>query len=456
MKWNNMNCCLSTGIMMLFLIVSRGESQTMQFVGLRGKIVYDLRIWKGNIYAGTDDGVFVHAITDTDTSWTQFGLSGKRVPALYCSQSPSSGMIELLASVQRESVDTLSPLMYITGRTCALWAPGDRGIDRGDGNRRFASLDGFQVYSSGTELFAVGNGDVFRQTDSVWNNIYSIGFGVTNVVRTNPFTSSVWVGGETGILAPYILRSNDKGKTWIWSTPDLGGDNACYSIAFDPLDTSVVYAGMEGSVIKSTNGGKTWQQSGLRDTPYDMYALASVQTGNRSLLFTGGATPPSQSGIPEYGIFVSRDRGMTWASMNLAGGTKGIRCFASEATSADGCILFAGTMGDGVYMYQENPTVVGPSVRPAVFRLDQNYPNPFNPATSIRYSLDKSSHVKLTILNLLGQKVRTLADADQSAGEYSVQWDATDDEKHPVSSGIYFYRLETGKKTLCRKMHLIR
>jgi len=70
--------------------------------------------------------------------------------------------------------------------------------------------------------------------------------------------------------------------------------------------------------------------------------------------------------------------------------------------------------------------------------LSQNYPNPFNPSTTIEYQLPATSHVDLSIYNLLGQKVSTLVTEKQNAGTYQVQWDATG-----LASGIYFYQLQT-------------
>jgi flagellar hook assembly protein FlgD len=93
---------------------------------------------------------------------------------------------------------------------------------------------------------------------------------------------------------------------------------------------------------------------------------------------------------------------------------------------------------------------------PNDFILRQNYPNPFNPSTTIHYSLAKSSFVKLTIYNLLGQKIRTLQNAFQQAGEYSLVWDATDERNITVSSGTYFYRLEAHNLTMQKKMILVR
>ena len=88
------------------------------------------------------------------------------------------------------------------------------------------------------------------------------------------------------------------------------------------------------------------------------------------------------------------------------------------------------------------------------FKLEQNYPNPFNPTTTIQYSLIQSSSVKLIVYNLLGQKVKTIINSFHIAGEYSVVWDGKDESNMPVSSGVYFYKLETNENTLVKKMIL--
>jgi hypothetical protein len=93
---------------------------------------------------------------------------------------------------------------------------------------------------------------------------------------------------------------------------------------------------------------------------------------------------------------------------------------------------------------------------PSIMKLCQNYPNPFNPMTTIRYSLAKSTLVKLTIFNLLGQRIKTLVNSFQSAGEHSISWDATDDGNNSVNSGIYFYQLTTDFRTFQNKMVLLR
>jgi 5'-nucleotidase / UDP-sugar diphosphatase len=93
---------------------------------------------------------------------------------------------------------------------------------------------------------------------------------------------------------------------------------------------------------------------------------------------------------------------------------------------------------------------------PDQFELAQNYPNPFNPQTEIAYTLPTDTDVKLTVYDLLGQKIKVLVDDHENAGAQSVIWDGTNDKGDKVSSGIYFYNLQAGEKSDTKKMTLMK
>lgn len=93
---------------------------------------------------------------------------------------------------------------------------------------------------------------------------------------------------------------------------------------------------------------------------------------------------------------------------------------------------------------------------PGNFYLARNYPNPFNPSTSIRYEIASDGQISLIIYDVMGRKVKTLADGFTSAGQHSVVWDGCDDSGIPVSSGIYLYVIKTPAGIATRKMNLIR
>ncbi len=93
---------------------------------------------------------------------------------------------------------------------------------------------------------------------------------------------------------------------------------------------------------------------------------------------------------------------------------------------------------------------------PTDFSLGQNYPNPFNPTTQIKYDISKTQNVSIKIFDLLGREVRTLVNEMKTPGQYSVMWDSKNSSGTIVSSGIYFYRLETGDFVDIKKMVLVK
>ncbi len=92
------------------------------------------------------------------------------------------------------------------------------------------------------------------------------------------------------------------------------------------------------------------------------------------------------------------------------------------------------------------------------YGIQQNYPNPFNPQTRIDYNLanEKEQETKLTVYNISGQKIRTLVNARQSSGTYSVIWDGKDDNGNTVTSGVYIYRISSGLFQEAKKMLYIK
>lgn len=93
---------------------------------------------------------------------------------------------------------------------------------------------------------------------------------------------------------------------------------------------------------------------------------------------------------------------------------------------------------------------------PKKFKLTQNYPNPFNSATIIKYDLPEDAIIKLTIYNVLGQKIRILEDSIMAAGFHTAVWDGKDENGKPVTSGEYIFSLKVGVNTHSMKMVLLR
>jgi hypothetical protein len=119
-------------------------------------------------------------------------------------------------------------------------------------------------------------------------------------------------------------------------------------------------------------------------------------------------------------------------------------------------LSIANNTASGTVTLPVSLTVAGLSVPqpadvPKTYSLLQNYPNPFNSETSFRYDLKEHGRTTLRIYNLLGQEVATLVDRSQPAGSYTARYDM-----HGLPSGVYLYRLSSGRFVETRKLMLIR
>lgn len=103
-----------------------------------------------------------------------------------------------------------------------------------------------------------------------------------------------------------------------------------------------------------------------------------------------------------------------------------------------------------------NPTDDDDPRLPLVTALHPNVPNPFNPTTRISFDLAVAGRTRLQIFNVAGALVRSLVDADLPAGARQILWDGRNGAGIPVSSGVYFMRLDAPDQTFTRKSVLLR
>ncbi|MFZ1321183.1 MAG: T9SS type A sorting domain-containing protein, partial [Ignavibacteria bacterium] len=192
-------------------------------------------------------------------------------------------------------------------------------------------------------------------------------------------------------------------------------------------------------IYKSTDFGDTWAQN--HTTGFSGWG-SDICREDPNVIVTGSWGAAAT---------MSLDGGVTWT--NISSGLNG----------HGGGILIPdrGYMvchqGSNVYKLNVQYTVLTSvsenlvSSVPVDFNLSQNYPNPFNPSTRINYSLPKSDNVSIKIYNELGREVSTLVNGFKTAGTYEITFDGAN-----LSSGIYFYKLQTTGFTATKKMLLIK
>jgi len=232
-------------------------------------------------------------------------------------------------------------------------------------------------------------------------------------------------------------------------------------------------------------------------------SAGGTASGSHNVWFTVGEmqifykTGPDNTVLPGFwqiaGLSSSVEVAIASFSANVSNGAVELKWIASAAGSLDGFNIYRGdgespdrfdrlndkvfgTSGTNIYLdesalpgrtytYQIGGlqgdreflsftlTVDVPSIP---LTLYQNYPNPFNPSTSISFYIPGPDRVRLEIFDVQGRRIRTLADRQMEGGRHTLQWNGTNDAGRQVSSGIYVYRLVSGKRSLTRKLVMMR
>ncbi len=106
--------------------------------------------------------------------------------------------------------------------------------------------------------------------------------------------------------------------------------------------------------------------------------------------------------------------------------------------------------GDGKTDFNREPDEIVTRIgktgvqKPFEFDLEPNYPNPFNPVTTVPFYISTTADVSVSVYNVLGEKIKNLADKTVAAGYHELIWDGTDETGRTVSSGVYYFRFQAG------------
>ena len=128
-------------------------------------------------------------------------------------------------------------------------------------------------------------------------------------------------------------------------------------------------------------------------------------------------------------------------------------CFWTDGRSGDFQIYFSKASLESSTMKNNNTEKL---TKPSNFKLFSAYPNPFNPVITLGYDLSKKLLVNITIYDMLGNVINHLVNEVQNSGYKSIPWDATDNQGHPVSAGVYLYTIEAGDFRQTKKMILLK
>jgi photosystem II stability/assembly factor-like uncharacterized protein len=293
----------------------------------------------------------------------------------------------------------------------------------------------YAVGESGTILFAneIMTGNLVARPSGTTRNLRS-------VVISNLNTQRVIVVGEKGT----ILRTTDTGVTWEdVSIPDTTFDFYDISQKGIYYNTGDIFVavGSQGRIYKSTDIGATWEQktSGTSNTLRSVY-FHTLDSG--AVVGDNGT------------ILLTTNGGESWY-IEPSFESPSTRHFTAIAVTNINHGTFVALSDTMFYVSIDPLTITGvenawPGV-PSNYSLGQNYPNPFNPTTTITFAIPSKSFVSLKAFDTLGREVATLRSEELPAGAYQHQWNA-----EGLTSGIYFYRLQTESFMETKKLVLLR
>lgn len=265
-------------------------------------------------------------------------------------------------------------------------------------------------------------------------------------IGTEEYARGLFVNNEILWLMGYVsgykfYKTSDFGNSFDLLYSGYSSSNAVNK-PISALNNEYIFLAMRGNnpngILRSTDGGETWEQVLFR-------RVATVLTNTDGLILTGSTVA---SIYDTNKIYLSNNYGNSWDS--LAQPTKwGI--YITDMVKDKAKKYFFGTSGDGLYEIEIITGVEEQWAQIFHSNLFQNFPNPFNPKTSIQYSVSGRQFISLKVYDLLGSEVATLVNEEKQAGNYEIEFDASN-----LTSGIYFYQMKTGELTHTKKMILLK
>jgi len=198
---------------------------------------------------------------------------------------------------------------------------------------------------------------------------------------------------------------------------------------------------------KSHDRGKNWMRINpilterIFSSPDDIYVFDS-----QNIYLIGRVREQTNSPGYSAALINTRDAGENW-KLNLEIPHTDFNAFDMVSTQHTWIV---GDKGQIIFLnLSEITSVENTDIEPFSFKLKQNYPNPFNPSTTIKFNLKKTANIQLHIYNLTGQKIETLIEGIQTAGDHEITW-----QPKYLPSGLYFYRLQAGDYSVTKKLIL--
>jgi len=260
----------------------------------------------------------------------------------------------------------------------------------------------------------------------------------------------VYVGTAPGATRARIFLTTNGGGSWTDVTGTLP-DRYPVDIAVDPSDHAIAYVVLSGfgsgHLYRTTDAGGTWTDlsAALPDVPSSAILIDPDYPDH---LYFGN----------DLGAYASNDAGQSWQEFQLGLPTAIVMDLSAVKPTRR---IRAVTHGHGVYERPlidpttalGEPAPAAPAAPAASLRLLAAAPNPFTVATTLRFTVDGATPVKVAIYDVAGRHLATLLDAQVERGEHRVRFDAAD---RGLPAGVYVARITASGATVSQRLVLTR
>lgn len=316
-----------------WITISLNRAQgTWTHLGLENKFVQRLRLFKPFLYACTSsDGLFRKDILSVSSNWEYMGFSGNVSDVLVNPQNPE----EILVASQPENATDHGVYKSTDGGNS--WFVSDSGLGYSppppcNDTIYYAHPSTFCM--TPYDLFAAGGYLVHSSSfGDIWHKISGIAGDINDFRYHNLYDNYLWIGSRNPFGGPVVYFSNDSGNTWDYDLLEdlVTGDDAIFSIAFDPNDPNVVYASMFKRIIKTINAGASWFTIMSYSGPGYIFSIIEDDSQSDRLFAAAGFT-----------ALETRDGGNNWFDLESPNGSGIVTMLYDSEDKA----LYIGT-GDG-------------------------------------------------------------------------------------------------------------
>ena len=340
------------------------------------------------------------------------------------------------------------------------------------------TTDGGYIIAGSTTSFGAGFEDYWlikldQNGEEEWNQTYGGSWSdKANSVQQTTDGGFIIAGSSSPQFLPFynfwLVKTDPMGNEE-WSSY-FGGSfqDEAFSVQ-QTADGGYIVAGYttpEGSnyddfwlVKTDAFGNEEWNQTYGRD--YDDQAYSVQQTIDGGYIIAGESCPQGYMGSDYLLVKTDNSGNEIWNHVhnrNVTDIARSVQQTSNGGFITAGHSFFANGNGYDCLLVKLSSEV---SISENVIQQSEAsltiYPNPFNPETTISFSVTQtSSFVTLDILNIKGQKVKTLVNDKLETGKHTAVWNGTDENNKPVSSGIYFYKLKSGKFSETKKCILLK